>query len=286
MAQKMAEQLGKAGRYLVALGVAMPIFNSALYNVDAGERVLIFDRVRGVREKLYNPGTHFRIPILQDPIKFDVRTTHHSVRSVTGSKDLQQVSVTLRVLYKPQEEHIPNLFQEIGMDYADKILPSVGNEVLKAVIAQFNANELVTQRDIVSAYIRERLTRRAEEFGLTIEDVAITHLTFSKEYLSAIENKQVAQQEAERAKFLVQKAEQEKLAKVIVAEGEAESAQLIADAMQSGPGFIMLRKIEAAKDIAEMLARSRNVVYLPGTARGGNNSGNNGGNTGLLLSVQ
>merc|ERR1711991_363682 len=86
MAQKMAEQLGKAGRYLVALGVAMPIFNSALYNVDAGERVLIFDRVRGVREKLYNPGTHFRIPILQDPIKFDVRTTHHSVRSVTGRK--------------------------------------------------------------------------------------------------------------------------------------------------------------------------------------------------------
>jgi len=91
-----------------------------------------------------------------------------------------------------------------------------------------------------------------------------THLTFGSEYAKAIEAKQVASQDAERAKFVVEKAEFEKQATVIRASGEAEAAEVLNQAFKkSGSGFIELRRIEAAKDIADALARSRNVTYLP-----------------------
>jgi len=121
--------------------------------------------------------------------------------------------------------------------------------------------------------VRETLTKRAAEFHIQLEDVAITDLKFGKEFTAAIESKQVAEQEAERAKLLVLKAEQEKLAAIIKAEGESEAAGLVSQALEHSPALIELRRIEAAKDVADSLSRSRNVTYLPS---GGQN---------LLLSV-
>jgi prohibitin 1 len=98
-----------------------------------------------------------------------------------------------------------------------------------------------------------------------LEDVALTHLSFSHEYSREIEAKQVAQQDAERAKFEVMKSEQEREAAVIRAEGESESAKLISQATRSaGPALIELRRIEAAREVAKTLSGSKNIVYLPG----------------------
>jgi prohibitin 1 len=172
-----------------------------------------------------------------------------------------------------------SLLSKYGVDYAQRVLPSLGNEILKSVVAQYDAGELITQREVVSRKVREALVIRAADFGILLDDVAITHLAFSQEFTLAIESKQVAQQDAERSKFLVMKAEQEKEAAIIRAQGESEAAALIAAAIRSGQGFVELRKIEAARDIAETLSKSKNVIYLPGNAAGG------GGNS-ILLAVQ
>ena len=111
---------------------------------------------------------------------------------------------------------------------------------------------------------------RAEEFNIELEDVSITHLSFGKEFTFAVEQKQVAQQEAERAKFIVEKAEREKTAAVVRAEGESQAASLISQAIErSGSGLIDLRRIEAAKEIASVLSTSSNVTYLPSGADSG-----------------
>ena len=112
-------------------------------------------------------------------------------------------------------------------DYDERVLPSIVNEVTKAVVAQYNAAELLTKRDEVSKKIRDALTARGKDFHILLDDVSITHLDFSKEYTAAVEAKQVAQQDAERGKYIVEKALQEKRKIVIRAEGEAQSAQLI-----------------------------------------------------------
>jgi prohibitin 2 len=71
------------------------------------------------------------------------------------------------------------------------VLPSIVNEVTKAVVARYNASELLTKRDQVSRAIRDQLTARAKDFNIMLDDVSITHLAFSKEYTAAVEAKQV-----------------------------------------------------------------------------------------------
>ena len=137
--------------------------------------------------------------------------------------------------------------------------------VSQAVVAQYNAEELLSKRAQVSRGIRDALIERSAKFNLVLDDVSITHLTFGKEFARAIENKQVAQQEAETQAYVVAKADQERKAAVIRAEGEAEAAELISKAMATaGNGLIEVRRIDTAKEVASTLSKGRNVTYLPG----------------------
>lgn len=72
-----------------------------------------------------------------------------NISTTTGSKDLQMVSITLRVLSRPDIQLLPKIYQSLGMDYDERVLPSIGNEVLKSIVAQFDAAELITQREVV-----------------------------------------------------------------------------------------------------------------------------------------
>lgn len=261
MAQRIFNTIGKIGLGLVAAG---GIVQSALFNVDGGHQAVIFDRFRGVQEHVIGEGTHFLIPWIQRPIIFDCRSRPRNIPVITGSKDLQNVNITLRILFRPQIPHLPKIFTNLGLDYDERVLPSITTEVLKAIVAQFDASELITNREVVSQRVSEELTERAATFGLVLDDISLTHLTFGKEFTEAVELKQVAQQDAEKARYLVEKAEQIRKAAVTTAEGDSKAAELLSKAfIDAGEGLIELRKLEAAEDIAQQLARSRNVLYLP-----------------------
>jgi len=261
MAAQLLNRLGQVG---MGLAVGSAVVNSALFNVDGGHRAVVFDRFTGVKPGVVGEGTHFMIPWVQRPIIYDIRSRPMNVPSVTGSKDLQNVNITLRILFRPRADQLPNIYTSLGLDYDERVLPSITNEVLKSVVAEFDAGELITQRETLSGRVRSELVARAEQFGLVLDDIAITHLTFGREFTQAVEMKQVAQQEAEKAKFLVEKAEQIKQASIVSAEGDSEAATLLAEAFQKvGEGLVELRRIETAEDIAAHMSASRNVVYLP-----------------------
>lgn len=270
-----------------ALALGTFTVNSCLYNVDGGERAVMFDTLRGgILPDVISEGTHFVIPVIQRPVIMDVRTRPREIPSVTGTKDLQMVNIKLRVLWRPVIEKLPQLYRELGTDYSERVLPSIGNEVLKSVVAQYNAEELLSKRAEVSERIKADLIKRGEHFHLTLDDVAITHLTFGHEFMRAIESKQVASQEAERQQWVVKRAEQERMAVVTRAEGEAEAAAIITNAMETtGNAIIEVRRIDAAKEIAGKLANSRNITYLPGGTGGSGDSGQGSNSPGLLLSI-
>jgi len=261
---------GTIAKGALLIGTTGFILEQALYNVDAGHRAVIFDRFSGIKPKPTGEGTHFLIPTIQRAHIMDVRIQPHTIHTVTGTKDLQTVNLSLRVLYHPHADSLPQIFKNLGIDYANRVLPSVGNEVLKAIVAQYNADQLLTLRDKVSAEIRASLRDRCKSFNIELDDVSITNLNFSADFAKAIEDKQVAEQDAERAKFVVAKAEQEKIAKIVKAEGEATAARMVSDALKkSGRGLIEIRRIDAALSVADTLSHSQgNVVYLPSS--GGN----------------
>ncbi|KAH8068624.1 hypothetical protein JL721_6479 [Aureococcus anophagefferens] len=190
---------------------------NSVFTVQGGQRAVLWSRISGVKDA-----------------------------SLTGSKDLQMVNITLRVLSKPNTSELAWIYKRLGHDYDDRVLPSIVNEVTKAVVACYNASELLTKREQVSNEIRHRLVVRAADFRIILDDVSITHLSFSHEYTAAVEAKQVAQQDSERARYIVEKAIQEKKSIIVKAEGEAQSAPH-RQGHPEQPGFVKLRKIDTAR---------------------------------------
>ena len=162
-------------------------FQASIYDVPGGYRAVMFDRFSGVKDKVrvflscldmrilmlsWLGRPHRRARTSSSPgSKRPFSTTAGSslgyvelrrvaescsyvpqnISTTTGSKDLQMVSITLRVLSRPDVEHLPRIYKSLGLDYDERVLPSIGNEVLKSIVAQFDAAELITQREVVRA---------------------------------------------------------------------------------------------------------------------------------------
>ena len=145
--EKFLDRLGFLGLSLIATGTIATRF---IFVVDGGERAVIFNKLRGLQNKVYGEGMHFKIPIIMAPRIFEIRSRPRLISSSTGTRDMQMVDLTLRILFRPREEKIPEILNNIGIDYDDKVIPSIGNEVLKSVVAQYDAGQLITLREKVS----------------------------------------------------------------------------------------------------------------------------------------
>lgn len=183
-----------AARSVTALaaagGLAYGTYNS-VYTVPGGHRAVVFNRVVGMKDTIYGEGLNFNIPWFERPYVYDIRTRPVNLQTLTGSKDLQMVTIAVRVLHKPDPSQLVWIYRFLGTNYDERVLPSIMNESAKAIVARYNANELLTKRDLVSKEISVDLRKRAGYFNILLEDVAITHLSFSPEYARAVEAKQV-----------------------------------------------------------------------------------------------
>lgn len=191
---------GRIGKVLglgFGLGLgAYGVYNS-MYTVNPGHGAVVYNRFgmggeSGIQNTVCKEGLNFVIPWFQRPVIYDIRTRPKLINSTSGSKDLQMVEISLRVLYKPDSNHLPFIYRRLGKDFDERVLPSIVNEVTKAVVARFNASELLTKREEVSTMILTMLTKRAADFHILLDDVSITHLAFSKDYTAAVEAKQVS----------------------------------------------------------------------------------------------
>ncbi|KAL5063896.1 hypothetical protein RYX36_025633 [Vicia faba] len=193
------------------------------------------------------------------------------------------VNLNLRVLSRPDTAKLPVIVQNLGLEYDEEVLPSIGNEVLKSVVANYKEKSPPTTRwnkvphclylssiclQCLPSILRDQFISCGKSRGVAHELVSriwLAVLDNLEEFSRAVEQKQVAQQEAERSKFVVMKAEQERRAAVIRAEGESDAAILISEATAAaGMGLVEFRRIEASREVAGTLEKSPNVTYLPG----------------------
>lgn len=258
-ARKKLNRLGGLGNIigmsalLGVSGVSIYALYKSVYFVQGGFRAVKFNCITGLYDKVYGEGANLAIPFIETPVVFDIRNKPIEVPTSSGSRDLQTVNMAVRVLYQPNTANLHHIYRNLGVNYAETVLPSLINEIIRAVIAQFNAADLLMKRPEVSHRIAVMLAERAKRFNIDITDVSITQMSFGKEYTNAVEAKQVAQQMAERAKFRVEQAEQEKQAAILLAQGEAEAATLVGNAVKRNPAFLELRGLEAARTIAKTL---------------------------------
>lgn len=218
------QQLSLLAGSLTTLIGGYTFVKGCVYKVEPGHMAFKFNRISGVQETTFKEGWHLKTPWFERPVIFNVKNKATEINSITGSNDLQQIKVTLRVLYRPNDKRLQSIYRNLGLNYDERIMPSVINEVLKSVVAKYDANQLLANRDIVSRTIWTKLEARLLDFNVLVDDVSITNLVFGTEYTKAIEAKQIAEQESQRAQNLVEKARQQANRIMVKAEGDAKAA--------------------------------------------------------------
>ena len=224
---KSTRELFLASRIL-ALLLGLVVISSFFVIVHAGERGVLM-RFGQVQPQVLDEGIHPILPLVNTVQKLSVRVQKQEISTEVSSRDLQTVFTQVAVNWHIRPEQTNLLFQQIGSPESviDRIINPAIEEVLKAVIAQYTAEEVITRRDMVKAEIDRLLSSRLAAYHLAIDDVSLVEIHFSPQFNSAVEAKQIAEQEAKRAGFLAVRAAKEAEAQINLAKGEAEAQRLI-----------------------------------------------------------
>ena len=190
--------------------------------VDAGHTGVVVTLGK-VNEGVLQEGIHTKIPFVQEVVKIDNRIVKLEVNTEAFSKDLQTVTTTLAINYRVDTSKSYSIYKNIGASYEDILVIPAVNEVLKAITAQYTAEESVTNRALISDGLVQGLNEKLNGIGLYITDVNIINFDFSEAFINAIEEKQVAQQQ-------LLKAETEKQTAITNAQAEAETIRIKAEA--------------------------------------------------------
>lgn len=225
--------VGRVVGAVVVVLLALIVLGGSVVVVQTGESgvVLTFGRAS---EVVLDQGIHLKIPFVQKIVTINNRIVKTEVTTEAFSKDLQTVSTVIAVNYHINKSSSAAIYTEVGLGYEDVLITPAINEVLKAVTAQYTAQQLVGSRGDVSIQLDESLNAKLNEYGIFVDDLNIINWDFSEEYITAIEAKQVAEQnliktrtEQEQA-LVIANTEAQK--QVIAAQAEADKIKLLAEA--------------------------------------------------------
>ncbi len=230
--------------FLVLAVVAM-VFRGGLIVVPAGHRGIVFNKMSGIRQQALGEGFNLIIPVIEQVAYMDVRIQKDSYDSSAASKDMQVVHTKVALNYHPMPEAAPKIFQEVGVGYSERVIHPAVQEAVKATTARFTAEELITRREDVKKLIRELVEHQIKDRHIKVDELYITDFDFSRQFAEAIESKQIAEQQALKAKRDLDRIKIEAEQKVASAKAEAEGLRMQKEAIT--PQLIQLRQVETQK---------------------------------------
>jgi prohibitin 2 len=249
--------VGKIVKYIilgvVAIAILIVVF-STFYTVESGTEgvLLTWDKAESAA---IGPGPHFKIPIAQRVVAFDMRTQKYGADASTNtlesaaSSDMQQVKMRLTVNYHLSQGTAPQIFSNIGAGYQDIVIVPTVHEAVKATTAKYKAVDLIGKRDEVSGEMKNLLIEKLRPYNIVVEQVSITDFDFGEQFNQAIEAKVTAEQQKQKADNDLQRiqveaqqvkvaAEGQRDAAIAQATGEAKKVQLVQEQLRQSPQYI------------------------------------------------
>lgn len=191
-------------KHVIIFFVLLWIVLSSTVAIGTG-KIAVMTRFGKVTGQELGEGFHFKNP-LDIANEYDIKVLKEETSASAASKDLQDVKSTLVINYRLEAGKVSEIHRTVGVFYKEKLIDPAVQEVFKAATAKFDATQLITDRPAVKAEAFDELVKRLGRYGIIVQDLSITNFSFSPEFTKAIEEKQVSAQEAERAKFNLERA--------------------------------------------------------------------------------
>jgi regulator of protease activity HflC (stomatin/prohibitin superfamily) len=234
MRETSLESVGFSGSQLRNVGiiVALLILVSILWGtfviVPAGSRGVVL-WWGSVEKRIMDEGLNFKVPMTETVIKVDVRVQPHPFREIdASSKEYQIVKMTGMMNFHIDPAFVNDLYQKVGLDFADKVIDPAFNDFVKEVVPTYPIGEILPKREEIRQTAMKKLGNNLSRYHIIVDDIYFANIRFSPEYEKAIEAKQVAQQQVETQKQVLAQREIEAQQKVATAKGEAESILVVA----------------------------------------------------------
>src|ERR687883_798049 len=178
---------------IITFIIIIVILSESVVIVQAGHRGVVL-YVGAVENRVLGEGLHFIIPFAEQVIQLEVRTLKFQADASAASNDLQEVATVIALNYHIDPNDANVVYQQLGADYADRIIAPTIQESVKASVAKFNAEELITKRSIVKGVIDQAISKTLSARDITAETIFITDFRFSEAFANQIESKVVAYQ--------------------------------------------------------------------------------------------
>lgn len=224
---------------LFALLLILALLSTFISVVPIGERGVLL-QLGSVQNTVLSEGVHIVLPIFQSVKTLSIRVQSHLQDSEAATRDLQDVSIDLAVLWHIPPDNVQRVYQSLGGTdaVAKTVLEPTVEDALKTVVAGMNADELITERSAFHEQLENILSERLSRFDIELDGIDLVQLDFSDRFRAAVEAKQVAEQDARRAAFEAVKAQRQAAARVYLAEGEAKAQEIL----QSGLNAKVLQR--------------------------------------------
>ncbi len=213
---------------LVVLLILFIVLWGSFAIVPAGHRgvVLLWG---SVEKRIMGEGLNFKVPIAERVIKVDVKVQPHPFKEIdASSKEYQMVKMTGMMNFHIDPSFVNDLYQKVGLDFADKVIDPAFNDFVKEVVPTYPIGEILPKREEIRQRAMKKLGDNLTRYHIIVDDIYFANIRFSPEYEGAIEAKQVAQQQVETQKQVLAQREIEAQQKVATAKGEAQSILVVA----------------------------------------------------------
>lgn len=197
-------------------------------------------------------GLHFRPPLISSVDIYDVTVQKFEVPAQSATKDLQNLSASFAINFRLDPIKVVDIRRKQGslQNIVAKIIAPQTQEAFKIAAARRTVEQAITQRSELKEDFDTALGSRLEKYGILVLDTSVIDLNFSPEFAKAVEDKQIADQRAQRAVYIAQEAEQQAQAEINRAKGKAEAQRLLAETLKAEGGELVLQKeaIEAWRE--------------------------------------